>query len=114
MKRHPVLLQQPWKSEPVPAKPFSIEFKHVSFRYPKGEKKVLDDISFKIEAGEKVALVGVNGAGKTTLIRLMCGLLLPDEGEILLDGHTLYEYRSSAIGSSAAVGSSRRIQRGFL
>ncbi len=77
---------------PVPAKPFSIEFKHVSFRYPKGEKKVLDDISFKIEAGEKVALVGVNGAGKTTLIRLMCGLLLPDEGEILLDGHTLYEY----------------------
>lgn len=77
---------------PVPKKAFSIEFRHVSFRYPKGEEKVLDDVSFKIEAGEKVALVGVNGAGKTTLTRLMCGLLLPDEGEILLDGHTLYEY----------------------
>lgn len=77
---------------PVPQRPFSVEFRHVSFRYPKGEKKVLDDVSFRIEAGEKVALVGVNGAGKTTLTRLMCGLLLPDEGEILLDGHTLYEY----------------------
>lgn len=80
------------KGIPVPKKAFSIEFRHVSFRYPKGEKKVLDDVSFTIKAGEKVALVGVNGAGKTTLTRLMCGLLLPDEGEILLDGHTLYEY----------------------
>lgn len=80
------------KGIPVPKKAFSIEFRHVSFRYPKGEKKVLDDVSFTINAGEKVALVGVNGAGKTTLTRLMCGLLLPDEGEILLDGHTLYEY----------------------
>ncbi len=80
------------KGIPVPKTAFSIEFRHVSFRYPKGEKKVLDDVSFTIKAGEKVALVGVNGAGKTTLTRLMCGLLLPDEGEILLDGHTLYEY----------------------
>ncbi len=77
---------------PLPKTPFSIEFRHVSYRYPKGEKNVLKDVSFRIEAGEKVALVGVNGAGKTTLTRLMCGLLLPDEGEILLDGHSLYEY----------------------
>ena len=77
---------------PVPTAPFSIEFKNVSFRYPEGEKKVLDNVSFKIEAGEKIALVGLNGAGKTTLTMLMCGMLLPDEGEILLDGHTLYEY----------------------
>lgn len=77
---------------PVPQGPFSIEFKNVSYQYPKWEKKVLDHISFRIEAGEKIALVGLNGAGKTTLTMLMCGLLLPDEGEILLDGHTLYEY----------------------
>ncbi|MDE7177328.1 MAG: ABC transporter ATP-binding protein/permease [Lachnospiraceae bacterium] len=77
---------------PVPRGPFSIEFKNVSYQYPKGEKKVLDNISFRIKAGEKIALVGVNGAGKTTLTMLMCGMLLPDEGEILLDGHTLYEY----------------------
>ncbi len=82
---------------PVPKVPFSIEFKHVSFRYPKGEKNVIDDVSFRIEAGEKVALVGVNGAGKTTLTMLMCGLFLPDKGEILLDGHTLYEYNRDQI-----------------
>lgn len=77
---------------PVPEGPFSIEFKNVSYQYPKGEKKVLDNVSFRIEAGEKIALVGLNGAGKTTLTMLMCGMLLPDTGEILLDGHTLYEY----------------------
>lgn len=77
---------------PVPKGPFSIEFKNVSYQYPRGEKKVLDNISFRIEAGEKIALVGLNGAGKTTLTMLMCGLILPDEGEILLDGHSVYEY----------------------
>ncbi len=77
---------------PLPKGAFSIEFKNVSFQYPQGEKKILDHVSFKIEAGEKIALVGLNGAGKTTMTKLMCGLLLPTEGEILLDGHTLYEY----------------------
>ena len=77
---------------PIPRKPFSIEFKNVSYQYPLGEKKVLDDVSFRIEAGEKIALVGLNGAGKTTLTMLMCGLLLPDSGKILLDGHSLTEY----------------------
>lgn len=77
---------------PLPRGPFSIEFKQVSYKYPESDKQVLDHISFRIEAGEKIALVGLNGAGKTTLVRLMCGLLLPDEGEILLDGHSLYEY----------------------
>ncbi len=80
------------KGIPLPSKPFSIEFKNVSYKYPLGEKKVLDNISFRIEPGEKIALVGLNGAGKTTLTMLMCGLLLPDEGEILLDGHPMMEY----------------------
>ena len=73
-------------------RPLSIEFRDVSFRYPSGEKQILDHVSFKIEAGEKIALVGTNGAGKTTLTMLMCGLLVPDEGEVLIDGHSVYEY----------------------
>lgn len=77
---------------PIPKGPFAIEFRNVSYKYPQGDKKVLDNISFRIEPGEKIALVGLNGAGKTTLVRLICGMILPDEGEILLDGHTLYEY----------------------
>ena len=77
---------------PVPTAPFSIEFKDVSFKYPMGEKNVLEHVSFRIEPGEKIALVGLNGAGKTTLTLLMCGMFLPDEGEILLDGHPLTDY----------------------
>ena len=77
---------------PAPKLPFTIEFRNVSFKYPLGEKKVLDNISFRIEAGERIALVGLNGAGKTTLTMLICGLFLPDEGEILLDGHSLTDY----------------------
>lgn len=77
---------------PIPPAPFSIEFRDVSYQYPEGEEKVLDGISFRIEAGERIALVGLNGAGKTTLTMLMCGMILPDEGEVLLDGHTPMEY----------------------
>lgn len=78
---------------PIPkGRPLSIEFRHVSYQYPKGEQPVLQDISFQIAAGENISLVGLNGAGKTTLAKLMCGLLLPDEGEILIDGHPLGEY----------------------
>jgi len=78
---------------PIPQnRPLSIEFRHVSYQYPKGEQPVLQDISFQIAAGENISLVGLNGAGKTTLAKLMCGLLLPDEGEILVDGHPLSQY----------------------
>ncbi|MCM1027976.1 MAG: ABC transporter ATP-binding protein/permease, partial [Roseburia sp.] len=78
---------------PVPkGHPLSVEFRHVSYQYPKGEQPVLQDISFQISAGENISLVGLNGAGKTTLAKLMCGLLLPDKGEIFIDGHPLSEY----------------------
>ncbi len=73
-------------------RPLSIEFRNVSYRYPSGESNVIDNVSFKIEAGEKIALVGLNGAGKSTMTMLMGGLILPNEGTILIDGHELTEY----------------------
>ena len=73
-------------------RPLSIEFKNVSFRYPEGEKNVIENVSFKIEAGKRIALVGLNGSGKTTLTYLICGLLAPTEGEVLIDGHSTLEY----------------------
>lgn len=64
----------------------AITLEHVSFAYPKTEKMILQDISVNIPAGEKIAIVGVNGAGKTTLMKLLCGLLHPTSGRILLNG----------------------------
>lgn len=68
------------------------EFRDVSFSYPGSEEKVLDGVSFSIEAGEKMAFVGQNGAGKTTLIKLMLRFYEPDSGQILLDGKDIHTY----------------------
>lgn len=64
-------------------------FEHVSFTYPHGTTPVLEDVSFVIRPGEKIALVGVNGAGKTTLIKLLCRFYDPTAGRILVDGTDL-------------------------
>lgn len=63
----------------------SIEFKNISFAYPQSDKTVLNNISFKVEKGENIAIVGENGAGKTTLIKLLCGLYKTDKGEIIIN-----------------------------
>ncbi len=64
----------------------SVEFRNVTFTYPKSEKPTINNLNLKIEAGEKIALVGINGAGKTTLVKLLTGLYNPTEGEILING----------------------------
>lgn len=63
-----------------------IEFLHVFYRYPKSDRWIVKDLSFVIEDGEKIALVGMNGAGKTTMIKLLCGLLIPTKGIIRING----------------------------
>lgn len=68
-------------------RPVSIEFRDVSFSYGgREEKKILNHFNLKINAGERLALVGVNGAGKSTLVKLLCGMYDPDEGSILIGG----------------------------
>lgn len=62
-----------------------VEFRNVSFSYD-GKKQVLDNVSFKVNPGEKVALVGHTGAGKTTIINLICRFYDAQEGEVLIDG----------------------------
>ena len=63
-----------------------IEFREVSFRYPNAEESALTKVSFKIKAGEHVALLGRMGSGKTTIHKLILGLYQPTEGAILIDG----------------------------
>lgn len=66
-----------------------IEMKGVSFTFPEGGHKVLDDFSLVIRRGEKVGIRGASGAGKTTLFNLLLGFYPPDKGEILIDGKHL-------------------------
>ncbi len=71
----------------------TVEFRHVSFRYnPHSPDKVLDDISFKVNAGEVVAVVGATGSAKTTLVSLIPRLYDVSEGEILVDGVDVRDY----------------------
>jgi ATP-binding cassette subfamily C protein LapB len=63
-----------------------IEFREVSFKYPSAEESALNKVSFKIKAGEHVALLGRMGSGKSTIHKLILGLYQPTEGAILVDG----------------------------
>lgn len=78
----------------VPAEKYSIEFCDVCFSYTSnsGKKQVLNHFNLKIQAGEKVALVGVNGAGKTTVVKLLCGFYTPDSGQIRIGGRDIRSF----------------------
>ena len=69
-----------------------LTLENVSFKYPEAEDFTLEDISFTIHPGEKIAVVGLNGAGKTTLVKLICGFFDPTQGRVLLDGRDIREY----------------------
>ena len=72
----------------------SVEFKNVSFRYYKdSDEKVLDDINLKIEAGQTIGIIGSTGSGKSTLVSMIARLYDPDEGEILVDGVNVKDYK---------------------
>ena len=71
----------------------SIEFKNVSFTYPGAKEPALKNVSFRINPGQSVCLVGENGSGKSTIVKLLCGLYKPDKGEILINGKELSHYR---------------------
>lgn len=71
---------------------YCIEFKNVSFCYPRSNVYVLKNVNIKIANGEHLSVVGLNGAGKTTFIKLLCRMYDVTEGEILLNGVNIKEY----------------------
>ena len=93
--RHP-------RSVPCPMQT-GIVFDRVSFQYPTGTRKVLEDITLTIQPGEVVALVGENGSGKTTLIKLLCRLYDPASGIITLDGIDLRQFETTALRREISV-----------
>ncbi len=70
----------------------NIEFRNVSYVYPNTGIKALDNLSFSIKAGESLAIMGKTGSGKSTIALLLCRLIDPTEGEILIDGKNLKEH----------------------
>jgi len=75
---HPLPMPKPGRGE--------VEFRHVSFRYPTRQTSALEDVSFRVEPGETVALVGPSGAGKSTVFNLLLRFFDPDSGDVRVDG----------------------------
>jgi ATP-binding cassette subfamily B protein len=82
------IIHSPHEPTPLPVAPLPpvIEFKNISFMYPKTTRYILKNFNLTIHSGEKIALVGENGAGKTTLIKLLLRFYDVNEGEILING----------------------------
>ncbi len=99
----PVLVRNP-NAIPAP-RPIreGFRFEEVKFAYPGAAKPVLDGVSFTLQRGEKIALLGENGAGKTTLVKLLCRLYDPTGGRILLDGIDLREYDPDSLRAEIGV-----------
>ncbi len=74
----------------------SIEFQNVSFKYQSAEKSTINNMSFKVNKGENIAIVGENGAGKTTAVKLLCGLYYPTSGEILINGKSNRDFSGNS------------------
>lgn len=75
----------------------SLEFRDVYFKYPTSEQYVLQGVSFRLEKGDKLSIVGVNGAGKSTIIKIMLGFYQIQSGEILINGYPLTDYSMKEI-----------------
>ncbi len=75
-----------------------VEFKGVHFSYPsRKETKLFHDLSFQVNAGQKIALVGPSGSGKSTIIKLLSGLYPFEQGDILIDGKSIRDYNVTAL-----------------
>jgi subfamily B ATP-binding cassette protein MsbA len=81
----------------------TVEFRHVGFSYRNDDSQVLRDVSFKVEAGKSIAIVGHSGSGKTTLAGLLPRFYDADSGEILLDGVSVRDYELANLRSNISL-----------
>ena len=81
----------------------TVEFKNVSFAYPNANGNVLEDLSFKINKGETIAIVGATGSGKTTLVNLITRFYDVTSGEVLVDGVNVKEFKQSDLREKISI-----------
>ncbi len=86
----------------LPSQKFDVEFQDVNFGY-EPEQKVLQDISFRIDSGKTLAIVGPTGGGKTTIINLLSRFYDAKAGQILIGGHNVFDYSKSSIRTKMSV-----------
>lgn len=85
------------EKRPIPQNPHpELVLRNVSYRYPGSAQDTISHMNLTLRPGENVAIVGLNGAGKTTLVKLLCGLLHPTDGQVLLDGIDIREFDRAA------------------
>jgi ATP-binding cassette, subfamily C, bacterial CydC len=101
IEREP-LICDPATPAPAPEWPFTIALEGVRARYP-GGAPVLEDVTLRLEPGERVALVGPSGAGKTTIVNLLLRFLDPDAGRVTLGGRDLRDYRQDDVRRAISV-----------
>ncbi|MCQ2798157.1 MAG: ABC transporter ATP-binding protein/permease [Bacilli bacterium] len=80
-----------------------IIFNHVSFKYPENDKYILSDLSFTIPQGETVAIVGSTGSGKSSLVNLLCRFYDVNEGEVLVDGVNVKDYKQEDLRNIVSI-----------
>lgn len=83
---------------PGEAQPIAIEVKSLNFRYSEADPWLLKNVDLRIRAGECVAITGPSGAGKSTLLKLMAGLLQPQSGDVIINGHSVCASRAAVLG----------------
>jgi len=89
----PVVADGPGVPSPRPGAGVALVLEDVRFRYPGTDRPALDGVSFSVEPGQTVALVGPSGAGKTTTAQMLMRIWDPESGRVLLDGHDLRDHR---------------------
>ncbi|KAH7100212.1 P-loop containing nucleoside triphosphate hydrolase protein [Auriculariales sp. MPI-PUGE-AT-0066] len=92
----------PENAQDTATKGIEIEFRNVSFRYPKADQWALRQVSFKILRGELAVIVGFNGSGKSTVLKLVARLYDPTEGDIFIDGRNIKSIRIADLRETIA------------
>jgi ATP-binding cassette, subfamily B, bacterial len=97
-------IRSPRRPLPAPRRiSTGFEFRKVCFHYPGSDRMIIKDLDFRLEPGERVALIGANGEGKTTLVKLITRLYDPTRGQILLEGKDLRKYRVEDLSRQTGV-----------
>jgi thiol reductant ABC exporter CydC subunit len=97
------VVRDPLSPLPAPVWPFAVALEHVRARYPGQPEPAVDNVSLRLEPGERVALVGPSGAGKSTVTNLLVRFLDPELGRVTLDGRDVRAYRQADVRRAISV-----------